>query len=138
MRNEILDLLRSARRESAAPSSTRSARTSRSRCLRAFQDGAAVAPRVERNRAGARPHVRNSGVQLDEVSMADCATLVVLRHAQSERNRANRFTGWMDVPRVAARRRTGDSARRADRRAGSSVRSGCDVAAAPRQGIRSI
>ncbi|CAB3724654.1 2,3-bisphosphoglycerate-dependent phosphoglycerate mutase [Paraburkholderia graminis C4D1M] len=30
--------------------------------------------------------------------MADCATLVVLRHAQSEWNRANRFTGWMDVP----------------------------------------
>ncbi|WP_028203973.1 2,3-bisphosphoglycerate-dependent phosphoglycerate mutase [Paraburkholderia nodosa] len=30
--------------------------------------------------------------------MADCATLVVLRHAQSEWNRTNRFTGWMDVP----------------------------------------
>lgn len=30
--------------------------------------------------------------------MVDRATLVVLRHAQSEWNRANRFTGWMDVP----------------------------------------
>ncbi|WP_321917959.1 2,3-bisphosphoglycerate-dependent phosphoglycerate mutase [Paraburkholderia sp. J11-2] len=30
--------------------------------------------------------------------MAECATLVVLRHAQSEWNRTNRFTGWMDVP----------------------------------------
>jgi 2,3-bisphosphoglycerate-dependent phosphoglycerate mutase len=30
--------------------------------------------------------------------MGDSATLVVLRHAQSEWNRTNRFTGWMDVP----------------------------------------
>ncbi len=44
------------------------------------------------------PHVRDFGQQLDEVHMADCATLVVLRHAQSEWNRTNRFTGWMDVP----------------------------------------
>ncbi|PXW23921.1 2,3-bisphosphoglycerate-dependent phosphoglycerate mutase [Paraburkholderia caballeronis] len=30
--------------------------------------------------------------------MDDRATLVVLRHGQSEWNRANRFTGWVDVP----------------------------------------
>jgi len=30
--------------------------------------------------------------------MANFATLVALRHAQSEWNRTNRFTGWMDVP----------------------------------------
>lgn len=35
--------------------------------------------------------------QIDEVGMADCGTLVVLRHAQSEWNRTNRFTGWMDI-----------------------------------------